>query len=96
MQKVQTDVKKLEPDFLVVVVPRNTDEPYKSVKQFLGREAGIPSQFVTMQNIQKDVMTKATKVVKLSCVCVHVRVRVRVCVCACVFLSLCVSLCVRV
>jgi aubergine-like protein len=63
MQKVQTDVKKLEPDFLVVVVPRNTDEPYKSVKQFLGREAGIPSQFVTMQNIQKDVMTKATKVI---------------------------------
>eukprot|EP00997_Jenningsia_sp_PLL12_P011831 NODE_95_length_2580_cov_118.656262_g89_i0.p1 GENE.NODE_95_length_2580_cov_118.656262_g89_i0~~NODE_95_length_2580_cov_118.656262_g89_i0.p1 ORF type:complete len:740 (+),score=227.29 NODE_95_length_2580_cov_118.656262_g89_i0:155-2374(+) len=50
------------PGFVVVVVPRNSTEPYLSTKRLLSCTHGIPSQFVTIQNIQKDPLLKATKV----------------------------------
>jgi aubergine-like protein len=55
---IETQIKKLSPNFLVVVIPVATDEPYKTVKQMLG-QYGVPSQFVTNKALEKDGWTKA-------------------------------------
>lgn len=62
-QTLLNQVKPLSPTFVMVVLPRSSEEPYKKVKQILCDMAGVPSQVVTEFNIQKSPMTKATKVV---------------------------------
>jgi len=64
---IEKKIKELKPNFLVVVIPFATDEPYKTVKQMLGH-IGVPSQFVTNKALEKDSWTKAIMImIQMNC-----------------------------
>ncbi len=45
-------IKAIKARFVVVVIPSTGDQPYKSLKQLLGKY-GIPSQFVVCTPLSK-------------------------------------------
>lgn len=59
---LQKDVVPANPDFIMCVLPRKAEAPYRRVKDYLCTEAGIVSQFVTEDNISRDALTKSTKI----------------------------------
>eukprot|EP00996_Jenningsia_fusiforme_P007281 NODE_990_length_1774_cov_28.196522_g873_i0.p1 GENE.NODE_990_length_1774_cov_28.196522_g873_i0~~NODE_990_length_1774_cov_28.196522_g873_i0.p1 ORF type:complete len:496 (+),score=82.70 NODE_990_length_1774_cov_28.196522_g873_i0:78-1490(+) len=66
-QAVETEVARLQPNFVLILVPRNTEDPYRGIKSFLCKN-GVPSQVVTQNTIQKGVLTIATKVlIQMNC-----------------------------
>eukprot|EP01012_Entosiphon_sulcatum_P013158 TRINITY_DN1842_c0_g1_i1.p1 TRINITY_DN1842_c0_g1~~TRINITY_DN1842_c0_g1_i1.p1 ORF type:complete len:881 (-),score=186.00 TRINITY_DN1842_c0_g1_i1:30-2672(-) len=59
---LRREVVPANPDFIMCVLPRKTEAPYRRVKDFLCTDAGIVSQFVTEDNISRDALTKSTKI----------------------------------
>eukprot|EP01006_Ploeotia_vitrea_P032845 TRINITY_DN65026_c0_g1_i1.p1 TRINITY_DN65026_c0_g1~~TRINITY_DN65026_c0_g1_i1.p1 ORF type:complete len:932 (-),score=192.63 TRINITY_DN65026_c0_g1_i1:1230-4025(-) len=61
---------KGKPTFIVILLPRQLEQPYKVVKKKLLLEWGVPNQFVTEFTLGKDPKTIVSKLlVQMNCKC---------------------------